>query len=238
MMQYIEGLPVSFWHEEELDSRDQIIQHITKEMRHLISGLHPSMQIRRIEYPTLVPFSSLRDRPQEAFRLGDELALSTGEGEGGCVSFLRHAMKSWTPQSFPLSYQHLGKNFRTENPRYTGPFRSWEFWQLDWDCYWIAGQIRFEPEMSQCFSEILRPIVGETMMRPEPEQTAGGEWKMNFDILSDITNPPVEVAGYSTRSQQPPFLEWDGPALQGFNVSFGIDRLVIANKIWKQKGLS
>ncbi len=76
------------------------------------------------------------------------------------------------------------------------------------------------------------------MMRPEPEQTAGGEWKMNFDILSDITNPPVEVAGYSTRSQQPPFLEWDGPALQGFNVSFGIDRLVIANKIWKQKGLS
>ena len=229
MQHFSKEIPVPFWNETELNIRDEIIQHLTRETRRLILSLHPKMKIQRIEYPNIVPFSDLRDRPHEAWKLeGTNLALSTGEGEGGCVPFLREAMKSWSPESLPLAYQYLSKNFRTENPRYTGKFRSWEFWQLDFDCYWIEGSLNFEPEVTQAFSKILEPLIGKTFMKPEPEQTKEGEWKLNFDLLSDIDDPPVEVAGYSTRSQQPPFMEWTGPKLNGFNISYGIDRLVVA----------
>jgi hypothetical protein len=232
MNQLSPEVPVRFWNEQDLEIREKIITHVTKETRALIQSLHPKMKISRIEYPSIVPFSDLRDRPHEAWKLsGTGLALSTGEGEGGSVAFLREAMKDWTADSLPLAYQYQSKNFRTENPRYTGPFRSWEFWQLDWDCYWVAGQIKFEPEVTQIFSKILEPLVGKTYIKPEPEQTKEGAWKLNFDILSDIVDPAVEVAGYSTRSQQPPFVEWSGPKLNGFNVSYGIDRLVTAYKL-------
>ncbi|MDR3607769.1 MAG: hypothetical protein P4M08_10355 [Oligoflexia bacterium] len=229
-------LPVYFWNEEDLEIREKIIAHITAETRALIQGLHSRMKIRRIEYPSIVPFSDLRDRPHEAWRLaGTDLALSTGEGEGGCVPFLREVMKEWTPETLPVSYQYQSKNFRSENPRYTGPFRSLEFWQLDWDCYWVADQVRFAPEETQVFSTILEPIIGPTYMKPEPEQTKDGAWRLNFDILSDVTDPAVEVAGYSTRSQQPPFVEWKGPELHGFNISYGIDRLVTAYKLLNRR---
>ena len=67
-------------------------------------------------------------------------------------------------------------------------------------------------------------------------KTTDGEWKLNFDIMSNQFTEPVEVAGYSTRSQQPPFVEWQGPTLNGFNISYGVDRLVTARQILNKRG--
>jgi glycyl-tRNA synthetase len=198
------------WEEREISMRDHMVRFFADEVRHFLKSINSAWDFRRIEAPALMPRSLVSEAyvntdiwVQEKLSSTETELVLRSETTPSTYIYMQHLLGNHSRTRLPLCVWQVGKSYRREQDQPLKHVRLKEFWQLEFQCAFIADTGN---DYHTACLESVRLMIASMIHLPTrlvPSDRLPAYSEVTMDIEVDNGDKWMEVCSISKRTDFP-----------------------------------